>query len=92
MILQFFIISKVLYYAPFLGSNNNKTPRVQTLVYKGMLWSINSTSKNSNSKSKDIIKNSFISMYVISCDLQHPPLAAICAAQPLKYFMKMEIF
>ncbi len=86
MVLQSFIISKVLYYAPLLGSNKIRTARVQTLVHKGMLWSISSSSYNS--KCKDIIRNSFISLYALSRDLQLPPLAAICAAQQLKCFFK----
>jgi len=86
MVLQSFIISKVLYYAPLLGSNKIRTARVQTLVHKGMLWSISSSSNNS--KCKDIIRNSFISLYALSRDLQLPPLAAICAAQQLKCFFK----
>ena len=51
-----------------------------------MLWSISSSS--SNSKCKNIIRNSFISLYALSRDLQLPPLAAICAAQQLKCFFK----
>jgi len=81
MVLQLFIISKVLYYAPPLGLNKIRTARVQTLVHKDMLWSISSSS--TNSKCKDII-----SMYALSRDLQLPPLAAICSAQQLKYFLK----
>jgi len=45
MVLQSFIISKVLYYAPFLDSNKVRMTRVQALVHKGMLWSISSFSK-----------------------------------------------
>ena len=40
MVLQFFIISKALYYAPLLGSNKNRTAKVQLLLRKGMLWCI----------------------------------------------------
>ena len=52
-----------------------RTARVQILVHKGMLWSISSSSNNS--KCKNIIRNSFISLYALSRDLQLPPLAAI---------------
>jgi len=86
MVFQSFIISKVPYYVPLLGSNIIRRARVQTLVHKGMLWSISSSSKNS--KCKDIIINSFISLYALSRDLQLPPLAAICDAQQLKCFVK----
>lgn len=88
MVLQSFIISKILYYAPLLGSNKNRTSRVQSLVYKGMLWCIGSSSKDNNSKHKDKVKNSYISMYALTRDLRIPPLAAICAAQKVKCYKK----
>jgi len=88
MVLQSFIISKILYYAPLLGSNKNRTSRVQSLVYKGMLWCIGSSSKDNNSKHKDKVKNSYISMYALTRDLRIPPLAAICAAQQVKCYKK----
>jgi len=88
MVLQSIIISKVLYYAPLLGSNKVKTARVQTLIHKGMLWSISSFSKNINSKSEDKVRNFFISLYALSRDLQLPPLVVNCAAQQLKCFLK----
>ena len=52
MILQSYIISKVLYYAPLLGSNQSRTSRVQSLLYKGMLWCIGSSSNENTKKIK----------------------------------------
>jgi len=89
-VLQSFIISKVLYYVPLLGSNKIRTARVQTLVHKGMLWSISSSS--SNSKCKDIIGNSFISLYALSRDLQLPPLAANLCRSTTYMLFQMKIF
>ena len=53
-----------------------------------MLWCIGSFSKDKNKKPNSKNKNSYISMYALSRDLQIPPLAAICAAQQLKCFKK----
>ena len=92
IIIQSFVISKVLYYAPLLGSNKNRTSRVQSLLNTGMLWSINSLSrKNNSSKDKKTVKyerNSYMSLYALSRDLKIPPLAGICAAQQIKCFIK----
>ncbi len=88
MVLQSFIISKVLYYAPLLGSNKKRTSRVQSLVHKGILWCIGSSSKDKNNKPKDKVNNSYISLYALTRDLQIPPLAATCAAQQIKCFKK----
>jgi len=86
MVLQSFIISKVPYYTPLLGSNKNRMSRVQSLVYKGVLWCINFTSKGNINKHKDKVKNSYISMYVLTRDLQIP----ICVAQQIKFYKKWE--
>ena len=57
IIIQSFVISKVLYYAPLLGYNKNRTSRVQSLLNTGMLWSINSLSrKNNSTKDKKTVK------------------------------------
>ena len=87
MVLQSFVISKALYYAPLLGSNKNRTARIQSLLHKGMLWCIGSYSNDKN-KHKDVARNSYLSMYALSRDLRIPPLAGICATQQLKCFIK----
>jgi len=92
IIIQSFIISKVLYYAPFLGSNKNRTSRIQFLLNTGMLWSINSLNRKNNfSKDKKTVKyerNSYMSLYALSIDFKIPPLASICEAQQIKCFIK----
>jgi len=64
IIILSFVISKVLYYAPLLGSYKNRTSRVQSLLNIGMLWSINNLiRKNNSSKDKKTVKyerNSYI--------------------------------
>ena len=35
-VLQSFIISKVIYYSPLLGSNKSRTARIQTLINTGL--------------------------------------------------------
>jgi len=44
-VLQSFVISKALYYAPLLGSNQKNTKKIQTLINTGMLWCIDSFNK-----------------------------------------------
>jgi len=56
IIIQLFVISKVLYYAPLLGFNKNRTSRIQSLLNTGILWNINSLGRKNNS-SKDKKKN-----------------------------------
>ncbi|ORX68906.1 L domain-like protein [Anaeromyces robustus] len=41
-ILQFYVISKPLYYAPLINSNQSNTKKIQTLINTGMFWHINS--------------------------------------------------
>ena len=87
MVLQSFIISKVLYYAPHLLAQI----KLERLEFKpwfikvcyGVLVPLQIIAST-----KDIIRNSFISLYALSRDLQLPPLAAICAVQQLKCFLK----
>jgi len=78
-----FIISKVLYYAPLLGSNKKRTSRVQSLIYKGMLWFIGYSSKDNDIIHKDKVKNSYISMYALTRDLRILLLAVICPLNKL---------
>ena len=88
LVLQSFIISKVIYYSPLLGSNKKRTSRVQSLVHKAILWIIG-TSHNSNSYSlKSSVKNPFLSLYALTRDLNIPPLSGVCAAQQIKCFSK----
>ena len=41
-VLQSYVISKPLYYAPLIGSNQSNTKRIQTLINTGMFWCIDS--------------------------------------------------
>ncbi|OUM70180.1 hypothetical protein PIROE2DRAFT_1881 [Piromyces sp. E2] len=61
------VLGIVAYYAPLLGSNISKTNGTQQLVNKGLFWI--SGSKN---------KNSFVSLYILSKELNIPPLSAKC--------------
>ena len=92
IIIQSYIISKVAYYAPLLGSNKNRTARVQSLINTSLYWCINSyssRSKCSNDSSKvKYEKNPYISLYALSRDLKIAPLAGVCAAQQVKCFVK----
>ncbi|OUM65571.1 hypothetical protein PIROE2DRAFT_7413 [Piromyces sp. E2] len=92
IILQSFVISKINYYAPLLGSNKKRTSRVQSLINTGILWCINSfrgKGNSSNKKNKAFHEsNSYISLYALSRDLIIPPLAGICATQQIKCFIK----
>ena len=44
-VLQSFVISKVIYYSPLLGSNKSRTARIQTLINTGLFWCIGSSLK-----------------------------------------------
>ena len=82
-VLQSFVISKVIYYSPLLGSNKSRTARIQTLINTGLFWCIGSFSKNNrtNSENNDYLRhNSTMSTYALSQDLGIPPIAGICAA------------
>ncbi|OUM63106.1 hypothetical protein PIROE2DRAFT_10412, partial [Piromyces sp. E2] len=87
-----FVISKINYYAPLLGSNKKRTFRVQSLINTGILWCINNFSGKGNSSNKKNKafheRNSYISLYVLSRDLIIPPLAGIYATQQIKCFIK----
>jgi len=39
-VLQSFVISKVTYYSPLLGSNKSRTAGIQTLINTGLFWCI----------------------------------------------------
>jgi len=65
-----------MYSLPNLKKNypsSFKTSGVQTLIHKGMLWSISFSSKDINNKCKNKIRNSIFSMYVLSRELQIQP-------------------
>jgi len=96
-IIQSYIISKVLYFAPLLGSNKKNSNNVQSLINTVMLWCINSDSSNKENylnvkkkkKCKNYIKrNSTVSVYVLSCDLQVFPFAEFFASFQIKCFCK----
>jgi len=45
-IIQSYLISKALYFAPLLGSNKNNSKNVQSLINTALLWCIDSDSSN----------------------------------------------
>ena len=71
------VIGRVAYFAPLLGSNKIRTKRTQSLVNKGLYWITGS---------KD--RNSFVSLYTISKELNIPPLSAKCALAQYRCFEK----
>jgi len=57
-VLQSFVISKVIYYSPLLGSNKSRTARIQTLINTDLFWCIGSFfSKNGKTNSEKQNKN-----------------------------------
>jgi len=77
IIINSYIISKVSYYAPLLGSNKTRTYNAQKLVNKALRWAAGIH------KGK-----SFTSVYSISKDFNIPPLSAKCALAQVKCFDK----
>jgi len=77
IIINSYIISKVSYYAPLLGSNKTRTYKAQKLVNKALRWAAGIH------KGK-----SFTSVYSISKDFNIPPLSAKCALAQVKCFDK----
>ncbi|ORX48702.1 hypothetical protein BCR36DRAFT_292895 [Piromyces finnis] len=89
IVIHSYILSKVSYYASLLGSNKNRTRRVQSLINSAVLWSINSFhNKSFNNKDFVFERNSFISLYALTRDMKIPTLSGICAAQQVKCFVK----
>ncbi|OUM60837.1 hypothetical protein PIROE2DRAFT_13316, partial [Piromyces sp. E2] len=72
-----YFFSCAWYYAPLLGSNKSRTNGTPHLVNKGLYW-ING-SKN---------RNSFVSLYTLSKELNIPPLSAKCALAQNRCFEK----
>jgi len=90
-VLQSFVISKVIYYFPLLGSNKSRMARIQTLINTGLFWCIGFFSKNGKTNSENnyyIRHNSTMSIYALSRDLSIPAIAGICAALHIKSFAK----
>ena len=77
IIINSYVISKVSYFAPLLGSNKIRTNVAQKLVNRGLYWAAGIH------KAK-----SFTSIYSISKDLNIPPLSATCALAQVKRFNK----
>ncbi len=77
IIINSYVISKVSYFAPLLGSNKIKTNRAQKIVNKGLRWAAGVH----NAKS-------FTSIYSISKDFNIPPLSAKCAIAQVRCFDK----
>lgn len=85
-IIQSYIISKALYFAPLLGSNMTNTNKVQYLINTSLLWCNDSSSsikendsvkinEKKSHKKYYIKRNSTVSTYVLSRDLQNFPIA-----------------
>jgi len=77
IIINSYVLSKVSYFAPLLGSNKARTNNTQKLINKGLRW-IAGIQK----------AKSFINVYSISKDLHIPPLSAKCALSQVKCFDK----
>ena len=71
------VISRVAYYAPLLGSNKSRTNSTQQLINKGLYWILGSNGRNS-----------FVSLYNLSKELNIPPLSAKCALAQIRCFEK----
>jgi len=76
-IIKSYIISKVSYFAPLLGSNKEKTKVAQQFINLGLYWAAGVH------KAK-----SFTSLYLISKDFNIPPLSAKCALCQQKCYNK----
>jgi len=90
-VLQSFVISKVIYYSPLLGSNKYRTAIIQTLINTDLFWCIGSFYKNGkiNLENNDYIRhNSTMSTYTLPRVISIPPIAGICAALQIKSFAK----
>jgi len=77
LVLKSVVISKVYYIAPLLGSNEINTNNIQKLINLRLYW-IGGFSK----------RNSFISLYNISKDLNIPPMSAKCALAQCRCYTK----
>jgi len=77
LVFKIVVISKVSYIAPLLDSNKINTSSIQKLINLGLYW-IGGFSK----------RNSFISLYNISKDLNIPPMSAKCALAQCRCYTK----
>ena len=77
IIINSYIISKVSYFSPLLGSNKVRSNSAQKVVNKALRWAAGVH------KAK-----SFTSVYSISKDFNIPPLSAKCALAQVKCFNK----
>jgi len=96
-IIQSYIISKALCFAPLLGLNKNNYKNVQSLINTALLWCIDYDSSNKEDylnidkkkKCKNYTKrNSTVSVYVLSRNLHVFPIAGFCASLQIKCFCK----
>lgn len=78
-IINSFLIGKVSYFAPLLGSNKIRSKHAQKIINKALRWSIGIH----NAKS-------FTSLYNLTKDLNIPPLSAKCALSQAKCFNKWQ--
>jgi len=77
IVINSYVLSKVSYFAPLLGSNKERANNTQKLINKGLRW-ISGLHK----------AKSFITVYSISKDLSISPLSAKRALSQVKYFEK----
>jgi len=96
-IIQLYIISKALYFAPLLGSNKSNSKIVQSLINTSLLRCIDSDSSNKENylnidkkkKYKSYFKrNSTVSVYALYRNLQVFPIDGFCASLQIKCFCK----
>ena len=80
IIINSYVLSKVSYFAPLLGSNKERTNNTQKLINKGLRWIT------------DLQKaKSFVNVYSISKNLNIPPLSAKYALSQVKFLINRKI-
>jgi len=76
-ILSSHIVGTINYYAPLLGSNKQKTRKAQTILNRGLFWSLGHKNVNANTCT-----------YTITCEFWFTPLSALCAIAQIRCFNK----
>jgi len=76
-ILSSHFIGIINYYAPLLGSNKIKTRKAQTLLNRGLFWSLGYKNTNVNTCT-----------YTITSEFWLAPLSALCAIAQIRCFKK----
>jgi len=80
IIINSYVLSKVSYFTPLLGSNKERTNNTLKLINKGLRW----IARLQKAKY-------FINVYSISKDLNIPPLSAKCALLKLNVLIDGKI-